>query len=619
MAEEEESWEQVEVRVAEAIAEHVARARAGGALPPVAMRTRPGEAWGQANEFTRHVEDPGGVGRPEIIVIERRGEQDKRPALDVSNKAEATDWFRENLGGEKLEGYYVRDKALVRVPPTGTPEALDGKVLSEAERAELAAKEGPAQVVAVRASSLVAHVQEVLWPFVEKVDVEIPKGGTIPERKTKFRTHEMMPQLICQPIIDGAQHWRSVPKISAVTHTPMLRHDGSIITEPGYDTQSGVLYLPSADLELLDMPALGDITPGWVEWAAHTLWYLFQDFPFERESYRSNMFALLLTPLMRRAVSPPYPMWLLNAHQPGTGKSLLAKVSGTIHGIVHRPDLSPDDEEIRKGITSILTTTTAPIVNFDNITGTIKSGQIANLLTSGVWTDRPLGSTGTVEATNDRLWIATGNNIGIGGDMARRVLWVELDAATANPERRTGFAERDLKGYVEKSRGTLLTALLCVLGWWVQKGMPRVDMKRTDDYGDWYDAMAAILRGSGLDPGGTFGEDRHGGVGGPAVSEDVAELGALLEVIEELVGVGVPFMVRDLKRIGEGMGPGGAAAGLILDEALPSVTKIAYKDTWLTLGHYLKKCNKQFVGDTRVVKVAERKRVAVFQLEKSAK
>jgi len=395
----------------------------------------------------------------------------------------------------------------------------------------------------------------------------------------------------------------------------MLRHDGSVVRRKGYDEPSGVLYLPADDLVLRTTPGVGSIGEDWVAWARQELGYVFQDFPFESDTHRANMYAMLLTPLMRRVVPPPYPMFLLSAHQRGTGKSLLAKIAGALHGIVHRPDLSPDDEEIRKSITSILMTTTAPLVNFDNITAPIKSGQLANLLTSRTWTDRKLGGNETAELTNDRIWLATGNNIRIGGDLRRRVQYIMLDAAVAKPEERTDFTELNILGYVEKKRGDLLAALLVLLEYWVQRGMPRAALARTDDYSDWTAAMTEILVGAGLGAG--FGDDTGGG-SDPVVSDDEAELGAFIEALRVLIGVGVPFQVRDLKQVHSGVSLGGPGAAATLEEALPGAFHAAYKDPWRALGIYLSRHEKQFVDALRIVKVGEKSRVAVYQLEGSS-
>jgi hypothetical protein len=279
-----------------------------------------------------------------------------------------------------------------------------------------------------------------------------------------------------------------------------------------------------------------------------------------------------------------------------------------LHGGVHRPELPVDDDEIRKQITSILTTTTAPVINFDNVTTVIRSGQIANLLTTSVWSDRPLGRTATVEAANDRLWIATGNNVQVGGDLARRVHKISLDAATPRPEYRTGFRESDLVGYVRQHRGTILTALVVQLLWWVQRGMPRAEI-RSDDYGAWAGAMTEILEGGGLDTSGAFRGGEHGlGDAGLVLSEDEAERLELLEALWTEFGGG-EFMIKDIRDRCE------AGFASALESALPAIC-VASRDRWKSLGRYLLRGEKQFVEDIQAVKVRSARGGIVWQLQR---
>jgi hypothetical protein len=86
-----------------------------------------------------------------------------------------------------------------------------------------------------------------------------------------------------------------------------------------------------------------------------------------------------------------------------------------------------------------LSDTTAPVVQFDNLTGIARSGVLDGLLTTRIWSDRTLGHNKHPNAVNDRLWLATGNNAKIGGDLGRRTLAMEIDPKMPNPHLRTGF------------------------------------------------------------------------------------------------------------------------------------------------------------------------------------
>jgi hypothetical protein len=532
---------------------------------------------------------------PRIEVHEFRSRLDRRQRLDVSNKGNLYDWLRENAGSSTLPGLYRRDGVLVRVPRMGEKGWIEPKHGEE---------DGPAQVRAINASALVDVVQHRFWPYVEKVDKDVDKATGKCVKQSHYRTHALVPGETCRLAIDGASEWDRVPNIASITHTPTLRSDGTLINTPGYDARSGVLFLPDNGLIPLEIP--GEVPAEWVSWARDSILYLLRDFPFERPGHRSNMIAMLLTPILRRVIPPPYPMFLLNAHQRGTGKSLLARVARTLHGGVHRPELSPDDEEIRKQITSILSTTTAPYVNFDNVTSVIKSSHIANVLTTPVWSDRPLGQTGNIECTNDRVWLVTGNNIRIGGDMARRVQWISLDAMVPKPEYRTGFAEKNLIGYVTQNRGAILSALLVLTLWWVQRGMPFKEI-RSDDYDRWAGGIAEILEGAGIGEG--FGEIID--TGDPDMSDDELELGQALTMLAEIFG-GVPWTVRDLRKRSETLGPDAE----LINDAIPGSCRIA-KDIWKSFGRYMIRHERSYAGDLRAVKVGDSRYGVVWQMEKS--
>jgi len=109
-----------------------------------------------------------------------------------------------------------------------------------------------------------------------------------------------------------------------------------------------------------------------------------------------------------------------------------------------------DDAELEKSISSILTCTTAPVVQFDNVSGTLRSSRLAALLTSREYSGRILGSTNSVDMVNDRLWTLTGNTLNLGGDLVRRTLWCTIDPGCPDPQLRTGF-KLDTPAYVAQS------------------------------------------------------------------------------------------------------------------------------------------------------------------------
>ncbi len=400
-----------------------------------------------------------------------------REPIDVTNSASAADWLLNEVGrpGSKLAGMFRRGDQIVHTPRIGE----DGYIPLE-EGVDV--DDGPAQVRVVDAGRLHATVT---------FEYEVRRGDS-------SREHEraIFPKQIAMLVGDVADMAPNLRPLRGVTHTPLLRRDGTVLDTEGYDEQTRRLYLPPPGMGVVPVPQL----PSRVEVndAVDLIMSMIQDFPFNTVHDRANYVALLLTPLLRELIPPPYKMGLINAHQRGSGKSLLAWILRTLHGGVLRGDVPESGAEFRKQITSVLITTTAPVVQFDNVRK-IAATQLDALLTSDEWTDRVLGASKDVTARNDRLWVATGNNILLGGDLMRRVLWTSIDPKSPRPEERTDFAIPNLKGWVSARRGQLLSALLTLIRAWVASGSPIEEAVGEDDYSRWIEACRAILLEAGVE------------------------------------------------------------------------------------------------------------------------
>ena len=156
-----------------------------------------------------------------------------------------------------------------------------------------------------------------------------------------------------------------------------------------------------------------------------------------------------------------------------------------------------DDAELEKSISSILSQTTAPVIQFDNVSGTLRSSRLAGLLTSDEYTGRLLGSTNNTKMVNDRLWTITGNNLNLGGDLVRRTLWVTIDPQVPDPHLRTGF-RLDIPTYVRENRAAILHALLTLIAAWTAAGQPRPPQVSSDDYKHWVPVVRGILTVAGV-------------------------------------------------------------------------------------------------------------------------
>lgn len=414
--------------------------------------------------------------------------QKPRPVVDVTNQADALEWLVGNLGLGELSGLFLRDGQIVHTPLMGE----EGYIAPRHE----ADDEGPAQVRPMDPLELAARIDRTHSVVKQVKD----KKGNPHTVKTLFPR---------EPVARAHAVAYSLPSVRvllSVSHTPTVRADGTVLAVPGYCQQSRLLYLP--DSGLVVPPVSDDPTADEVRAAGDLLMGLLVDFPFATVHDRANYLGALLTPLLRSMVPPPYQMVAIGAPQRGSGKSLLAKMLRHIHGGVLRSEFPQHEEEVRKVLTATLSSTTGAVVQFDNVTGVLKSGTFDGLLTSRVDSDRVLGRNDkTVNLLNDRLWVVTGNNVSISGDLERRTLWVTINAEMERPEERSDFAIPHLERYVQQHRGEILHALLTLIRSWVVAGRPVGPQAKSDDYGVWLAALNGILSNAQL--GDTVGVVGH--------------------------------------------------------------------------------------------------------------
>src|SRR5262249_49431806 len=112
------------------------------------------------------------------------------------------------------------------------------------------------------------------------------------------------------------------------------------------------------------------------------------------------------------------------------------------------------------------------LVLFDNLDGKFGNATLDAALTGTNWKDRVLGVNRMAEAPLFMIWYATGNNVSIAADTARRVCHVRLESPGERPEERKYFRHHNLLAWVGDSRFRLLTAALTILRAYCAVGRP---------------------------------------------------------------------------------------------------------------------------------------------------
>lgn len=293
--------------------------------------------------------------------------------------------------------------------------------------------------------------------------------------------------------------WPGLPPLEAVTEVPVLRPDGSVLDAPGYDPATRLVYVPPPALVLPKVPIIP--ADGEIEAARALLLDLVADFPFVNAAARANTLALLMTPVLRPAIRGQVPLALIDKPKRGTGASLVAFIVQII-AVGKATDLmvaAHDDEEWRKKITAALINGTT-VMFFDNVEHVLSSPSLAAALTAPEWSDRILGKSEMAKALPQRAtWMATGNNLRVGGDLARRCYWIRLDAGVARPWQREGFRYPDILDHVLKNRGRVLAAILTLARAWFAAGCPRAKVPKLGGFDGWAATVGGVLAHVGIE------------------------------------------------------------------------------------------------------------------------
>jgi hypothetical protein len=480
------------------------------------------------------------LGRPVLWVLPPAGAKDVRDWLTVRTRT-GSEWA--DAGRELLDALTAAAVETGPAPVGGRMEVVVGVREHEVNDAAVAAL-GPDPDLYQRGGALVrvlvepsAACRAVRRPAGPRIDL-LPKA-TLRERLTRaadwFAARESKdgtafipahPPDWCVAAVLARGDWPSVRRLEAVVEYPVLLPDSRVLAGPGFDPDSGLLYAPPAGLTL-DLP---DPTPERVRQAVGELLEVVADFPFEAEAHRAAWVAALLTPLARFAFPGPAPLFLVDANVRGAGKGLLLHalslvVTGEAFTVA---TYTPDPDELRKRITA-LALEGDRLVLFDNLDGKFGNAALDAALTSTAWKDRLLGQNRQVSVPLWATWYATGNNVAVAADTARRVCHVRLETPEEKPEGRGGFRHSDLLGWVRDHRPRLLSAALTVLRGYVLAGRPDQRLPAWGSFEGWSGLVRSAVIWAGL--------------------PDPAETRALLQDRSDVAAGAMAVVVREWHRV----------------------------------------------------------------------
>jgi hypothetical protein len=324
---------------------------------------------------------------------------------------------------------------------------------------------------------------------------------TIQETKDGPVEKPSHPPAWCVAAVHARAHWPGIRHLEAVVDYPVLRPDGTILSQPGYDPHTGLLLESSATFPTIpDRPSRADAIA-----ACSRLLDAVADFPFERKEHQAAWLAALLTPLSRFAFIGPSPLFLVDSNVRGAGKGLLLDcisriVTGerfTIATYTH------DEEELRKRITSLVLAGDR-LVLFDNLDGQFGNAVLDAALTGMTWKDRLLGINRMAEAPMLMTWYATGNNVAVAADTARRICHIRLESPEERPEERKDFKRPNLLMWVGERRAELLVDALTIMRAYFVDGRPDMSLPAWGSFEGWSRIVrSAVVWCEMPDPGET--------------------------------------------------------------------------------------------------------------------
>jgi len=290
---------------------------------------------------------------------------------------------------------------------------------------------------------------------------------------TRFRKNhkeEPVPEA-CVAGVRSRSEWELIPHLTYAVEHPVLRPDGTVLQQPGYDEATKIFYMPTCRFSPVpDEPKWDDVVA-----ARERLLDLVCDFPFAQPAHRSAWMAGLLTPFARPAYEGATPCFLIDANVRSAGKTKACHVAARIATGRDMPTTTQPSDEAETGKLITAVARSGEVVKLiDNITRPFGNGKFDAALTSTWWEDRVLGVNDMFSGPLYCIWWATGNNVQFfaKADTARRVLHVRLLSPEQNPEKRTDFKYKNLLGHVLQHRGQLAADCLMLLRAFRLHGLP---------------------------------------------------------------------------------------------------------------------------------------------------
>ena len=338
-----------------------------------------------------------------------------------------------------------------------------------------------------------------------------------------------------------------IREIEGVRSSPLMNLDGEVTETPGYDPVSG-WFLDFDEDEWSRVPL--QPTDDQVKEAVGRLYAPISLFPYVSGDDRGVALALMLTSVFRPMLDRA-PGAGIDANLQGTGKSKLAQCIGIVGageaGYRMIPySMGMKDDEMGKQIATVVKSGTA-VCSLDNVMGEFNSGALASFLApeSAKFSDRALHTQDFIVGSHRVLFLVTGNNLSLRGELPRRFLVCRLDAGVESPITRQFDFEP--VAMVKSHRMRLIADIFTIYRAWILARRPVMVKGTVGSYENWSATIrqCTIWVGQFLD-GVQVGDPAASLLANTMADPAREEEHELLAVLMEKFGEATPFTARTL-------------------------------------------------------------------------
>jgi len=289
--------------------------------------------------------------------------------------------------------------------------------------------------------------------------------------------------------------YQHLHELRGIAMQPYLRPDGSIITTPGFDQDTGIYsdFKEHDAFFTLAEPTIKD-----AENALQGILNLLIEFPFKTEKDRSAAIAGILTAVIRPSLSHA-PMFHCNASQISSGKTYLMKCISAFATPfpVASSEFPRSEDECCKQLFSLLRKA-PPVIFYDNVNSDLPNyTSLCSILTEENFSSRILGRSDAQAVSTRTLFLTNGNNVLPKEDMVRRAITITLHPTCEIPATKR-YSNKKLLDEILENRSQYVSLALTIIRAWIVAGRPIKEVPTVATYGDWSNYCRQVLLWLGL-------------------------------------------------------------------------------------------------------------------------